>query len=38
MEHINIVLLNGGVCLVKNQITKNEPMNIDEYLIQRANA
>ena len=29
---------NGGVCLVKNQITKNEPMNIDEYLIQRANA
>ncbi|QNM88204.1 hypothetical protein [Aliarcobacter cryaerophilus] len=29
---------NGGVYLVKNQITKNEPMNIDEYLIQRANA
>ena len=29
---------NGGVCLVKNQITKNKPMNIDEYLIQRANA
>ncbi|MDY0181638.1 hypothetical protein [Aliarcobacter skirrowii] len=30
--------LNGGMFLVKNQITKNEPMNIDEYLIQRANA
>lgn len=29
---------NGGEFFVKNQITKNEPMNIDEYLIQRANA
>lgn len=30
--------LNGGIFLVKNQITKNEPMNIGEYLIQRANS
>ncbi|WP_152017754.1 hypothetical protein [Aliarcobacter butzleri] len=29
---------SGGEFFVKNQITKNEPMNIDEYLIQRANA
>ena len=29
---------NGGEFFVKNQITKNEPINIDEYLIQRANA
>ncbi len=30
--------LNGGELFVKNQITKNKPMNIDEYLIQRANS
>ena len=30
--------LDGGMFLVKNQITKNKPMNIDEYLIQRANS
>lgn len=30
--------LNGGMFLVKNQITKNKPINIDEYLIQRANS
>ena len=29
---------NGGEFFVKNQITKNTPMNIDEYLIQRANS
>lgn len=30
--------INGGEFFVKNQITKNKPMNIDEYLIQRANS
>lgn len=29
---------NGGEFFVKNQITKNKPMNIDEYIIQRANS
>ncbi|MBE3609070.1 hypothetical protein [Campylobacter californiensis] len=29
---------NSGKFFVKNQITKNTPMNIDEYLIQRANS
>jgi hypothetical protein len=29
---------NGGEFFVKNQITKNKAMNIDEYLIQRANS
>lgn len=29
---------NGGEFFIKNQITKNKPMNIDEYLVQRANS